>query len=256
MAAHCFTITIRYSSAGHESENTLYVSNDRSRIDYSRDIASGSAGAAVRKERPCSAIIERCDLGRVFLLDLDACEYEVSRLPTYGGWSYWLRAIQYCVSHPVATWNSHRSRPPTVVIETTTVDTGERKEAFGFTARHVVTTTRRLPIAPAHDEESETKEEGWYIDIDPTVACRRLPPDRRPASVLLEQGQIPQFKTIGPRETGYGIEVTSVLFHKLAGRHTTPETVAATSKRWVTQLSTDLPDPQIFEIPPGFRRRR
>jgi len=66
-----------------------------------------------------------------------------------------------------------QSTEPTLRIETTTVDTGERKEFFGHIARHFIITRKQIPLEGSHSEPQETLTDGWYIDLDPQVSCDR-----------------------------------------------------------------------------------
>ena len=56
-----------------------------------------------------------------------------------------------------------------------TIDTGERREMFGYIARHVVTRSRQT-----RDSEflSEFQMDGWYID-PPTAWLNLHPPTTR-----------------------------------------------------------------------------
>ena len=254
-----FTITTRQSFGEHESEHTIYVQDDRRREEWRPSQNSiGGDGAVVQTYGPRTAAICRCDLGRMFSLDIDAGEYESCRLVTFNSRFYWLRAIRFFLVHPLRAWKENRRRPPTVLVETTTVDTGERKDMFGFIARRVITTEQRKPVAPSTDDESETRTDGWYIDIDPTIACERLPPGTRTFLSVRQLGQpreVPQFKDVGPRERGYPVDVTSAYTSTATLADGTPKVFTTTSRTWVTHLSTDALDPSLFEVPGSFRKK-
>jgi hypothetical protein len=68
--------------------------------------------------------------------------------------------------------------------------------------------------------------------------------------------EVPQFKDIGPRETGHPVDVTSVYSSNTTLADGTSKTLTTTSRTWVTHLSTDPLDASLFEIPAGFRKRR
>jgi hypothetical protein len=145
-----FTIRTRRSFGAHESEETTYVQHDRSREEFRPSQGSvADDGAVVQTFGPRLAIVRRCDLGQIFSLDLDAGDYESCRLAKFNSRFYWLRAIRFFVVHPWRTWKETRKRPPTVLVETTTIDTGERKDMFGFTARRVITTEQHKPLPPS-----------------------------------------------------------------------------------------------------------
>src|SRR5262249_24179687 len=60
------------------------------------------------------------------------------------------------------------------------VDTGEKKEIFGFTARHLKTTLIKESSPDVCDKRPEKVEiDGWYIDLPDTVACIGAPPPEK-----------------------------------------------------------------------------
>jgi hypothetical protein len=58
-------------------------------------------------------------------------------------------------------------------VQTTTVDTG-RKEAFGFTARRVITTRKQMPLSGAKCESRETTTIGWLRRSRPQNFLRAM----------------------------------------------------------------------------------
>jgi hypothetical protein len=236
--ATSYTITTRYSSdkPSDASEHTTYVQDDRSRDEFDGR----------------HAVIRRCDLGRIFSLDLTAREYESTRLVAFNSRPLWFWKLRFFVTHPILALRADKTRPPTVLVETTTVDTGERKDVFGFTARRVVMTRTHRPLTPT-SEPSENTTDGWYIDVDLRVACERSPGHTE--AFLSAGGEVPQFKSIGPHETGLPVDVTHVHSSRMALPDGTQRLFTSTSRRQVIRLSTDPIDPRVFEIPAGFRRK-
>ena len=162
--------------------------------------------------------------------------------------------------------NASVASQPTLRIETTTSDTGEREQLFGHVARHVVTTTKQIPLEGSHMQAQETVRDGWYIDVDRTISCEpKLPAGSVSHGFLTMMGgaavhgkgmmmERPEFVDIGPRETGFPVK---------EARTTTSETVPATGVRRysdsineseVTQFEEGPLDPALFEVPPGFKR--
>ena len=108
-----------------------------------------------------------------------------------------------------------------------TIDTGERKEMFGYTARRVIirTTYRYSPDDDAGSRDSEA--DGWYID--PPAAWRALhPPIRGHAILQIAVGgrtDTPVFTDVGPRETGFsaaGDEDSSLELQGCRGKYSHP----------------------------------
>ncbi len=50
---------------------------------------------------------------------------------------------------------------------------GERKDAFGHTARRVITTRRDIPLDASGGTPSRTETDGWYIDLEARPSCER-----------------------------------------------------------------------------------
>ena len=67
---------------------------------------------------------------------------------------------------------------------------------------------------------------------------------------------VPQFKDIGRRETGYALDITSVHASNATLPDGTHKRFTTTFRTWVTHLSTDPLDPRLFDVPTGFRKRR
>jgi hypothetical protein len=198
---------------------------------------------------PRTAHITRCDLKQTFLLNLDDREYTADPLPpTLDEMRARAAAAGPLVTAP--------RRQPTVLVETETVDTGERKELFGHTTRHVVTTRRIIPLKGAKRGASITVIDAWYMDLDTQISCE---PSLRSAHVFStvhrqgEEGDMPAFKDVGEPEQGFAV----------ASKQTSSETITlpdgSTRERvssWetkVTELSTSAIDSAVFEIPSGFR---
>ncbi len=201
---------------------------------------------------PWTALITRCDIKQQFWLNLDDREYTASPLHVYASKEEWPRA------HAVPHGQVVERREPTVLVETETVDTGERKDFFGHLGRHVITTRRIVPLAGAKRGPSTTVTDGWYIDLDRRISCD---PSWRfggaghgllSLTVKGEPSDVPMFRDIGEAETGF-----AVLSRTLPETMTPPDGSAqAPSSMWqteVTDLSTAELDAALFEVPTEFR---
>src|SRR5712692_7451923 len=100
---------------------------------------------------PLRVYIQNRDLHYGFEIDMDAGVYTACRTNAYGS-PVWIKPRRI---EPLKRSGS------TVHSHSETVDTGERRTLFGYTARRVITknTCRR-------DSEltSESESDGWYID--------------------------------------------------------------------------------------------
>lgn len=234
---------------------TEYCQHDRKRDD-SRSRSGYRMtpdGPTVFRDGPPTAFIWRCDLKTTFFLNLDDREYQSAPMrPARGG----LQAGPPPTAPPELP-------KPTFVIETTTVDTGERKDFFGFDARHVIVTRSESPLEGGTRPPSETVTDGWYIDLPVTISCLpdwgrsfphaygvgRVIPAGQPHDARWVVSEFPTFKDVGPLETGYPIEMRMESHSTFQGQVRTHVT-----EYRVTALSRDPLDPNLFEIPAGFRR--
>src|SRR5258706_9189816 len=124
--------------------STKYIlgRNSRSESRSCRGYCDGDPnqpGATRYEYGPLRAYIQNRDLDYCFQLDLEAGVYTSSRVSEYGR----------------PKWYNRRRTPPqpsgrTVHVHTHTIDTGERREMFGFIVRHVIArTTYKYDSGPA-----------------------------------------------------------------------------------------------------------
>ncbi len=150
------------------------------------------------------------------------------------------------------------SDKPTLRIETTTLDTGERKEFFGHTARHVIVTRRQIPLEGSKSNAQEMVMDGWYIGLDTSISCEQKSLSGKLAHAFLAAGNAPiermEFVDKGEPESGFAIErkittkETVTLFDGTKGERT------FVNQMCVTQLVEGPLDPALFAIPTGFRQ--
>jgi integrase len=103
--------------------------------------------------------ITRCDLGQSFELNLDTSEYTSASYPPMP------RTKEEIARRGLQIPTTYVSDKPTLRIEITTTDTGERKELFGHIARHVVTTRKQIPLEGSHSQLQQSVTDAWYIDL-------------------------------------------------------------------------------------------
>jgi|ERR1700739_1885845 len=234
----------RNTFGGHPSYNTIYWMVDRKRTEFRRAVQRTKEDGAVEwVDEVGTVFIVRCNLGQSFSLNMKAEEYSVAEYPPKPLTPGEMEARGL---------NASVASQPTLRIETTTVDTGERKELFGHVARHVITTTKQIPLEGSQMQAQETVRDGWYIDVDRRISCDPNPPAGSVS--VLTMMERPEFVNIGPPETGFPVKEM---------RTTTSETVPATGVRRyadsineseVTQFEEGPLDPALFEVPPGFKR--
>jgi len=190
-------------------------------------------------------MIHNRDLRYIFHLDLEFRVYTACRVNEDGS----------------PSGHKPRVRPfqpfgRTVHVHTETVDTGERQEIFGYTARRVIVrTTRRF--SPENDSHpSYTEADGWYID---PPAARLTAHPFRPARAILHSvvnGEIdtPVFTDTGPRENGFRLLVTRKYRSSSTGADEKIRVHTSEDREEVMEFSEETLAPDLFVPPRAFRR--
>jgi hypothetical protein len=258
-------MTIQYSGAGISNQQTIYLQEDRKRMEFQNSEGRKNADGSVRPiYGPRLVAITRCDLGQTFELNLDTREYTSAPYPPKPFTQEELKARG--LDAPVA----YVSDKPTLRIEVTTTDTGERKEIFGHTARHVITARKQIPLEGSASMPQESVTDGWYIDSSSgSIDLRqRLPCDRKwpegkqgHANAYLQafSGRRPpmdkpEFVTNGEPETGFVLQSTMTSKNTYTLPDGTKKQSNSKFEVDVTQIEEAPLDPALFEIPPGFKR--
>jgi hypothetical protein len=217
-------------------ETIEYIQADRKREEHQGFFGYRlrSNGRDIYRPSPRTALIKRCDLQKAFHVNFDDREYTACPMQAFPTRDEIARAET--VPQP------SDQTAPSVLVETETVDTGERRELFGRPARHVITTRRVIPLTGSNCRESQTVTDGWYIDLDTGLSCDPWWSSKSGHAFLTihkqgEQPERPTFKDIGEPERGY-----VVLSRSTPGG----------SELEVTHLSTVAIDPVIFEVPTNF----
>jgi hypothetical protein len=74
--------TVQFQQSGNSNEHTYYMAEDRKRMEVRGAAGSKNGNGTLQVHYgPLVAVITRCDLGEVFELNLDACEYTSALYP-------------------------------------------------------------------------------------------------------------------------------------------------------------------------------
>jgi len=256
-------MTIERGQPDRLGQETIYLQADRKRMEFrngfGRRLADGSEQPIYG---PHLAAITRCDLGLSFELNLDTHEYTATPYPP----KPFTKSEMEARGMPLKV--NYVSDKPTLRIEITTTDAGERKEIFGYTARHVITGRKQIPLEGAVSDPQESVTDAWYIDansIDPDIDLhQRLPCDQKwpegkrgHAYSLVNSGNRPidrpEFVTVGEAEAGFALQSTMTSKNTYAWPDGTKKQSDSKFEVRVTQLDKGPLDPMLFEIPPGFK---
>jgi hypothetical protein len=218
-------IKTRQTSQGQTTENATYIKGKRSRTEM-------SGGQMIT--------IQQCDLRRDLQLMPQAKVYTIRPYDTAGA--------------TPTTAQAAGTRPGTVTkggVVTSTVttrDTGERRQMFGYTARHVITTieTKSSPDA-CTPMDSKMETDGWYIDATFVLDCDmeragayRVPQQRSGCQDRYET------KTVGTAKRGYAVWEKMTGFDK-DGK----ESFSIVNE--VVELSQTTLDASLFDVPADYR---
>src|ERR1700756_2072512 len=175
-------------------------------------------GALRKSEHPNASTmnIANCDTRTGSLIDLKAHEYKTYKVVKYS---------------PTARFEEYINKNPkyAVDIESTTVDAGEQKMFFGYSAKHFITTNKKAP--DKNDSAREVIIDAWYIDHElPDDHCDpeyvRTEPFYVLGAVLVMPPQIPRLHHTGPVPTGLPVKTTAT--YKILGTNGAPEETITT----------------------------
>ena len=146
----------------------------------------------------------------------------------------------------------------TITATTTVIDTGERSEMFGYTARRIktVTTWQAEPKKACSLSKARYETDGWYIDLLYGLNCSTdisgspfmknlwLPPSKYWYHIFEGKYRFKQ-QTIGSARLGFPLMEMFKIWDE-SGRMSYRTTE-------VTELSTEDLDSNLFEVPAGYK---
>lgn len=215
----------RQTSGGQTYENTSYIKGKRQRSETNN-------GGMIT--------IQQCDLRRNIQLMPQAQVYMIQPYD------------QPSTSTDTNSTTTPASQPvkkggvDTSIV--TTKDTGERKQMFGYTARHIIT-TMEMKSSPDACSQTNMKMEidGWYIDAAFALDCdsnHAYTNYKRPASGGCQDRY--ETKTIGMAKKGYPVWEKTTMFGPNG-------TESFSTLNEVIEFSQATLDQSLFEIPEGYR---
>lgn len=211
--------------AGQTSESTTMIKGARERSENH----SGSGYDTVS--------ILQCDLKRTIQISDTAKKYIITPIQTGN-------TPPPAPTVPSATGPARRGGVVTYI--TSSIDTGERKEMFGFTARHVKSSTVIETSPDACNQiQQRTEMDGWYIDLNVALDCLGgQPAMATPPSRSGCQDQT-RFRREGNGKIGFPL-IETLKVYGPGGQ------VSFTSTREAVELSRQPLDIALFDIPAGY----
>jgi hypothetical protein len=243
-------VVTRYSQQGGTSaEHTTYFKGVRQREEFKY---VGRDGKAIE-----SAYIYQCDAKRLLWVDyVNRRYFDQPYRSLEEAWAEYYRKLQEAKSKGGQAENFKGLWTET----TTVVDTGERREIFGYTARHIKTMTVSEASPKACDQTRLRQEtDGWYIDLLYGTECSSdisgqlnvgfLVPGEYNSCVKFYEKRNYKFerKQVGKARFGFPVALT-IRAYTNDGRNFTE------SKREVTEIARVELDQSLFELPDGYTR--
>ena len=227
-AARDLKIKYRTTTGNQSYENTTMIKGVRERSETQMGQGIDLVG------------ITQCDLKRTIQISNTARKYVVTPMTTGATSS---TGASSASSGPVEP----ARRGGVVTYVTSSVDTGERKEMFGFTARHIKSSMTMTSSPDACNQINQKIDtDGWYIDLSFGFECdlgrsRMVGPPAAPGGCQDRA----EFNTVGTAKKGYPLVETTMMYGP-DGR------VLYTSTKEVVELSRDPLDAALFDIPAGY----
>ena len=219
-------IKAKQTMGGQSYENTTYIKGKRQRSEQ-------MGGMMVS--------LTQCDLRRSIQMNPNAKTYMVSPFAN---------ATQTATKPATATTDKNGvvQAGGTITATITTKDTGERKQMFGFTARHLIITMEYKSSPDACSKmNSKMQTDGWYIDAEFVLDCD-YGYSAGGYSANRNGGCQDKYemKTVGSAKRGYPVYEKTTMFDE-GGK----ETYSMVSE--VVELSKATLEASLFDVPADYR---
>lgn len=218
-------IRSRQTMSGQTMENVVYIKGKRQRTEM-------MDGAMIT--------LVQCDLRRSVQMNSMTKTYLVNEFAQ--------PAQQTSSVNPRGS-SAPVTKGGTITTTVTIKDTGERKQMFGYTARHLIITTVMEPSADACDKKPMRMEtDGWYIDFELEFNCYDAAYSynnnnyRNPGGCQDKM----TFKQVGTGKRGYPVYEKMTMFDE-SGKP------SFTTVNEVIELSKATLEPALFDVGPDYR---
>ena len=230
-----FKITIKTNMAGQDMQSTTMIKGLRERSETSM----GGMNMGM-------VSVTQCDLKRTIQINDRARKYIITPMESddpSGG------STEGAMGAATGGGTSRRGGVVTMTVNTT--DTGECKQMFGFTARHLKR-TMMMDSSPdaCQSQQMKMETDGWYINLEYGLSCGSARPPQmgnRPAPQGCRDRY--QFKRTGPVNLGYPLIETTTMYGS-------DGSVQFTMSKEVIELSRQTLDAALFDVPAGYTEAR
>ena len=216
----------RQTSGGQTYENTSYIKGKRQRSETNN-------GQMV--------VLQQCDLRRNIQIMPQA---QVYMIQPYDAANTTSTSPSAANSQPSTT-----TKGGVVTSTVTTKDTGERKQMFGYTARHIITTMEMESSPEACSQvKSKMQIDGWYVDAEFAIDCDSgvtYRPYPSPQSGGCQDRYVT--KQVGTAKKGYPVWEKTTMFDPSGA-----ESFSTINE--VLEFSHATLDASLFDVPAGYRQ--
>jgi hypothetical protein len=236
-------IVTRQITGSFTDMRTEYLAPDRLRNEWQSQMRDGSGP-------PMATIIQRGEHDRVFMLDLAAHEYITYETDSRGS--------------TVAMRRPMVESGGTLKIIIENVDTGERKELFGHTARHIITREKRVAGPGACSKPSLSETDGWYIEGSVMPEWHQQKKNSFGVVLAAEVSAGSNDKCFNKMdkievyrsgvETGFPVKITTTLTSEVTQPDGSPRTLSSTWGSEVVELKEGPLELTLFDVPKDFTR--
>lgn len=219
-------IKTKQTSGGQSYENTTYIKGKRSRSETMN-------GGMIS--------ITQCDLRRGVQLNASSKTYMVNPFDDV--------VTTKTTAAPDTKTNTGAVERGGKITSTYTIkDTGERKQMFGYTARHLIITMEMVSSPDACNKSNmKMTTDGWYIDFEAGFGCEQTYSGYNGRSGKAGGCQDKyEMKTVGTAKRGYPVLEKMTMYDE-SGKET------LTMSNEVVELSKATLDAGLFDIPEGYR---
>ena len=226
-----FKITIKTTMAGMPTQSTTMIKGLRERTETNMSMGGMNMS---------QVSITQCDLRRTIQINDRARKYLISPMDSDDSTASTTGTGAAAMSGP-----SRRGGVVTMSVNTT--DTGERKEMFGFTARHLKRTMMSQSSPDAcQQQHMKIETDGWYINLEYGLSCPTQRPPQRPGMMAATDCRDRyQYKHNGPSNLGYPLIEATTVFGADGSA-----TFSMTKE--VIELSRQPLEAALFDVPAGY----
>ncbi len=226
-----FKITIKTTMAGMPTQSTTMIKGLRERSETNMSMGGMNMS---------QTSITQCDLRRTIQINDRARKYMISPMDADEA-----NGASTSAAAGPATGDTSR-RGGLVTMTVNTIDTGERKQMFGFTARHLKRTIMSQSSPDAcGQQQMKIETDGWYINLEYGLSCPTQRPPQRPGMASTGCRDRYQYKQNGLSNLGYPLVETTTVYGA-------DGSATFTMTKEVIELSRQTLDAALFDLPAGY----